>query len=592
MKSMSSSSSSIQRSHEREGASPSRDKRTLLVCLPFHSHLQASIATAGLATYLRREGAAVSEVYLHLDFLGILGEERYERITQRRNGQTAELLFAEAMTGEIVDEKWQGELTALVGPREERRAVIERFERRCLARVAEQGWDIIGMTTSYNQLVPALWLARLLKQRSKESTIVLGGTACAEPMGRRIAAAYPEVDYVVSGYGEHPLLALSRGERPADRVIQSPAPLEWRDSPLPDYRPFLRELEEMAPGGEVYLLVQSSRGCWWGEKERRHCTFCGLNGSQLAFSAKSSERVVAEVRTLFESHGRHLIATDCILSRDHLRQVVPTLAKFERGPFLFYEMKSNMNEADVAMLKRARVIGQVGIESLSTRLLRLMNKGVSAIRNLALLKWCRERKVMINWNQLAGIPGENDADYDEQIALMEKIPHFPPPAHVNPVVIDRYSPYFERYREFGWKEIRPVAQCRLAHPNLKGKELAEIAYHFEGVGGVTSESYIERFDTAVSSWIERHKKGLGLFLDPYEGLVRVDEEGPDPIPLDETMTAVIAHTHKVTPISKLLDETGCGEPLIRQMVEEGVLHQEGKRVLNLTVRTKLPDLEG
>src|ERR1041385_1751721 len=97
-------------------------------------------------------------------------------------------------------------------------------------------------------------------------------------------------------------------------------------------------------------------------------------------------------------------------------------------------------------LKNANAVTlQPGIESLSTRLLQLMHKGTTAIQNLALLKWSREQGISLAWNQLCGIPGESQSDYDDQIALIEQIPHFNPPDGPNPVRLDRYSPYFAKY---------------------------------------------------------------------------------------------------------------------------------------------------
>ena len=78
------------------------------------------------------------------------------------------------------------------------------------------------------------------------------------------------------------------------------------------------------------LSFESSRGCWWGEKH--HCTFCGLNRLEMAFNQKSSPRVVAEVRTLWERFHLKLFATDTILSRTHLRDVMPELASYEDKP--------------------------------------------------------------------------------------------------------------------------------------------------------------------------------------------------------------------------------------------------------------------
>src|SRR5262245_64146208 len=111
----------------------------------------------------------------------------------------------------------------------------------------------------------------------------------------------------------------------------------------------------------------------------------------MAVNQQSSTRVDTEVRKLWDRFHKNLFPTDTILSRTHLREVMPVLAGYDDKPIIFYEVKANMTRAEVESLRRAQVLWiQPGIESLSTRLLHRLDKGVRSIQNLALLKWCRE----------------------------------------------------------------------------------------------------------------------------------------------------------------------------------------------------------
>ena len=59
------------------------------------------------------------------------------------------------------------------------------------------------------------------------------------------------------------------------------------------------------------------------------------------------------------------------------------------------------------LLKRAGIsFIQPGIEALSSSLLKLMRKGVSAHQNLALLRYARCAGVHLVWNLLCGFPGD------------------------------------------------------------------------------------------------------------------------------------------------------------------------------------------
>ena len=561
----------------------------LLICPPFQYPYLSSLSIAGPAAYLREKGVRCTESYQHLEFFRIIGRDRYEEINSvvngRNNGQTAELLFAEGLHGPIEDPELLAELERMLGSAEERKSERDRLAERVLRTVEYENPKIVGITTSYTQLVAALWTARIIKAARPNVLIVLGGSACTAPMGPRILEGYEDIDYVIGGFGEAPLLDLARGNRPSEKFIECPDPLPFEALPLPDYRPYLREAAELVPDMAPKLLFQSSRGCWWGAK--KHCTFCGLNRGQMTFSAKEEDCVLSDIRTLWERHGLNLLATDSIMARNHFKNVLPKLAHFSSRPTIFYEMKANMTQPDVAAMQRASVFGQMGIESLNTRLLKIMHKGVSAIRVIGLLKWCQELGIQVVWNQLCGIPGEREEDYDEQIALMKKLPQLPPPFRANPVIIDRYSPYFDNFEAYGWKKIKPIPQYRAAHPHLSDEALMDIAYHFEGEGGVTTAAYIERFDGAVQEWKARHERGDGLFFSPYLGLLRSEKGEKQSIVINETVRRIINATHNIISTARLIEETGCDESLLSEMVENGFLYIENKNVINLAVRLEM-----
>jgi hypothetical protein len=304
----------------------------------------------------------------------------------------------------------------------------------------------------------------------------------------------------------------------------------------------------------------------------------------MAFNEKSSSRVVHEVRTLWERFHMNLFATDTILSRTHLREVMPELARFDDKPIIFYEVKANMTRADVDSLRRAHVLWiQPGIESLSTRLLGRLDKGTRSIQNLALLKWCRELGVTASWNLLCGIPGESADDYDEQLALFERIPQLAPPGGVSPIRIDRYSPYFHSFDRYGWTSVEPLAEYRLLHSEMEDEGLRDVAYHFEGIGGSLAVSdYLERLETAIERWQRRHLAGDGLFFDRNQGLLRVEEGSVAVLASAARLAPVIRSTNEIVSITRLV-ETGVDLPLVEELLDMGVLVREGDSVLNLAV---------
>lgn len=567
-------------------AATSATERVQLVCMPFQALHLSSLSVALLSSVLRESGVPTEESYFHFELARLLGSETYTRIATGppKEGFLGELLFAESYHGQIPDERLRQRLTDLFGPRAERDALLERFRAFCMAQVERAGPTLVGLTTSNYQLLPALWLAREIKREWPGMRIVLGGAACNVPMGRRLQESYPEVDVVVSGAGEEPLLRLARGECQDEPLIVNDLPTDLDALPVPDYEPFLREA--LAFDGDrrkLMLAFESSRGCWWGEKS--HCTFCGLNQLEMSFNRKSSDRVVREIRSLWDRHGLHLFATDTILSRSHLKEVIPALAGYPAKPKLFYEVKANMKSEEIKALRDANVVRiQPGIESLSSSILRNIRKGVSALQNLALLKWCREQKIRVSWNLLCGIPGERPEDYQEQIELMDRIPQMMPAQGVSPVRIDRYSPYFRDYEQFGWSGIEPLPEYRSLHPHLDEQAVRDIAYYFDAQGAWSVRGYLRPLQEALERWKVRHLKGEGLFWGEDDGLIRVRDGEGFAIRSSPTMDAVLQRTHEIAGIEALCRETGCEPGLIDQLVEQGILYREGSQVVNLSVR--------
>lgn len=565
-----------------------RPRRVLLLCPPFQPLIISSLAIAQLATLLRSRNIICEESYLHFAFARIIGKEKYNKITDAGSGLKGELLFAESLYGTPADEHTARELDSIYGSSETRSKAINDLANVAMGVVEAAQPELIGMTTSFNQMLPALWLAKLIKERFPQVSIVLGGASCSDPMGQRILDAYPDVNYVVSGYGEQALLSLALGYQPEVPLLrghQSP-PLD--DLPIPEYERYLRDAGEFSKEPTLSIAFESSRGCWWGQKN--HCTFCGLNGVEMHFTSKSSDRVVKEVRTLWEKYGKHLFATDTIMAREHLKTVIPELGRFDSRPALFYEVKSNMSEADIAALRQANAVTlQPGIESLNTRLLGLLKKGVSTIRNLALLKWCRERGINVMWNLLCAVPGERPEDYDQQLLLFDKIPHFQPPHSVNPVRIDRFSPYFEDYAGYGWERIEPFAEYRILHPSFDDAALMDVAYHFHGIGGVVPGSYLKRLRSATAEWKERFQANDGLFYDPEKGLVRNEGHNGIRYGLDPNLMKIVELTHDVTPVERVLTEAKTHRSILEQLTKVGILYMEGDKVLNLSIRIKPPD---
>src|SRR4030095_5227998 len=117
------------------------------------------------------------------------------------------------------------------------------------------------------------------------------------------------------------------------------------------------------------------------------------------------------------------------------------LAARNLGIELFYEVKANLNKEQLSLLRAAGITAiQPGIESLSDIVLQIMRKGVSALQNIRLLKWCRQLGISPHWNLIWGFPDEPPAEYQRMAELVPLITHLTPPVGSSKIQIHRFSP--------------------------------------------------------------------------------------------------------------------------------------------------------
>jgi ribosomal peptide maturation radical SAM protein 1 len=329
---------------------------------------------------------------------------------------------------------------------------------------------------------------------------------------------------------------------------------------------------------------------------KSHCTFCGLNGSTLAFRAKSAERVYAELERQRRRYGvGNFLAVDNIMSYDYFRTLLPMLKERNPGITLFYEVKANLKRAHVEMLRDAGVRSiQPGIESLNSNVLRLMRKGVTALQNVQLLRLCREYGVELAWNLLYGFPGESPEDYTATAGLVDALDHLRPPGAVARIRLDRFSPHFDRPEEFGIVGIRPFAIYGHIY-QLPAESIANVAYffEFEYADGRRPAEYAEPALAKVREWKARRGgdliKSYGTrpeltLVDTRAGRERID------FPLNGLQREIYDFCDEIrsrTDIERFADERA-GRPvsvgaLLEQFLEHRLMLHEGNQYLSLAV---------
>ena len=507
-----------------------RDAEVLLIVPPFAELKYPSLGVHLLQACGCRAGFRVQVLYANLALAAVIGEESYARIGNSPMGSFAgERFFARCAYGSSPlgrNARRMNEAAWEIGadedvefepePSSEKPLALRvlagleregaRFVRHLAAAVAAGPYKVVGCSTTFEQTSASVALLNAVKRMRPAKVTILGGANCEGEMAQGIVSLRARIDYVFSGESEVTfpefVRAILAGAPPSTRIIYGKPCMDLDALPPPDYAEYYDQRKRLLPGSslspaETELLFQTSRGCWWGEKQ--HCTFCGLNGEGMEFRQKSAEQAIQELRVLSRAHPtKKIFMTDNIMPHAYFRTFLPRLAAELPGLDVFFELKSNLSLAHVLSLKRAGV-GRIqpGIESLSSRLLKRMKKGVLARQNLLLLRNARAAGVKLEWSVLWGFPGDELEAYLEMLRIVPLLHHLPPPAGMPHISLERFSPYFTRPSEFGIRKLKPVRGYYDFLPRTA--EVERIAYHF--TGEYDCESH-QRLDVMARLWHE------------------------------------------------------------------------------------------
>jgi len=602
---------------------PRTTQRISLVSLPFGPKNLPSLGLSLLKPILERAGFEVSIRYGTIGFARRLGAEAYERISNA----DSDLLLGDWVFAELLREQPEAERAAYVAALHARRlgrelaAMAERARRLAVGFIEAEVEAIlagdpavVAFTSTFAQNAASLGAARLLKARRPDIGIVFGGANCEGEMGLELIRRFPYIDAVVSGEGEtvapELFARIARGQRAvglkgvytvgeaATRQPETAERVEHLDDlPIPDYRDFTTPaLRAGECGLEPHLLVEASRGCWWGEK--RHCTFCGLNGSALTFRSKSPQRFVDEVLALArEYRTTGFSAVDNILDHRYFKTALPALAESGAGINLFFEVKANLKREQVELLHRSGVRAiQAGIENLDSGVLALMRKGVTGIQNVQLLRLCKEYGIRVTWNYLFGFPGEDPDAYRRMAARLPLLSHLRPPDVAVRIRLDRFSPFFEEREPLGVTNVRPMPAYAHVYGGTR-ESLQRLAYYFEFdyCDGRDVTAYAAEFCAAVAAWQRDHDASDLALLDGGDDLVLVDRRPNAPRSLtllSGCERAVYLACDQIQTIEGAVRAVAAEFPEVAadevagvcgRLIDQGLIYAEGQRMLALGV---------
>ncbi len=246
---------------------------------------------------------------------------------------------------------------------------------------------------------------------------------------------------------------------------------------------------------------------------------------------------------------------------------------------------------------------QPGIESLSTPVLRLIRKGVTAFQCIRLLKWCAEYAIRVFWNIIYGFPAEAPEEYARMAALVPSLAHLQAPS-LFPLALERFSPYHERPEEWGLEVLGPAARYRLIYPADEAT-LADLAHCFEyrHADGRDPETYVAPLRRAIEKWEANEEAGYrALRYRRGPDFVVVRDRRPGLEPADYTFAEAEAKIYlacqdgaTATDAWNALGPAGATDlqvddvrEFLEELVDLRLAFEEGGRYLALALPANLP----
>lgn len=541
-----------------------------LLMMPFGPADRPALGLSLLAQVLNDTGVRARVFYPNLDFQQRIGSDAYQAFCLDFVRYSAgEWLFSQVLAPVGTPNDFIESLTfQLKDSHSKPRRSLERFAEMLpdalvqahalidewCAEIQRRQPSVVGLSNCYQQHTASLAIAERIKRVCPDTLVVMGGANCNDVMGDETFRRFKFLDAVVSGPGEVVFPKMARRHLDGHGQIALPG-VRWRGPegvengeprmpsateseldtlPIPsfdDYFTAWNAADEMAkrtglaPPPEPKVVIETSRGCWWGQKN--HCIFCSENATSMRYRSKSADRIFTEFATLLARHpGVPISATDEILDLRLIDSVMPRLAELPQPRRIFFSVKANIRKDQLVKLVDAGVTSlQPGIESLDDEILRVMRKGVSTLQSIQLLKWCRELGITVAWAILYGFPFERPAAYAEMAALLPRLTHLAPPRTMS-LSLQRYSPLFTESEKYGIRNIRPSASYRLIY-DADDEGLNQLAYRFAYDCDRPQPllSYVQPLRKAVREWEQMENQAF-LFHHDEGGCLVIGDTRP------------------------------------------------------------------
>ena len=495
-----------------------------MVSLPWALSHQPSIQLGSLKSYLTHQSWKVTALHLHAYAPSVVGHDAYVVIQKYNIGEKVSAAAAALDKHRYFASKLKEE-----HPGVEWLYVLERlnnyFDQWARLIISKQT-KLVGFSCSLLQLITSATVAKKIKEIDHSMIILVGGASLLGNIPKAILTNFMQFDYVLQGEGELTLdeflRAYSDGKaldnipgvwsRSKCKPLSRDPMLSLENLPVPDFDDYF---SIYPPVTEPRLTYEMSRGCFYGK-----CSFCNLNliWNHPSPRRKSTEKAKSEISELFTNYK----ASRMMFCDTNISDKSSFFSEWRKNGYprieFAGEVSAHLKRKDLIEMRLAGLNDiQIGIESFSANLLDKMNKGISVMRNVEIIRWCDELGIKLFYNIMTGFPGETETDRLECKQVIEFLLPFQWPrlAHYT---ASMGSELWDKLLTEG-QRLTPCSDFYLYF----GHELTELAPALDPVVGLeldhdekTPEN-LENFYDLISTWRNDYENS-----NVHPGLTYVD----------------------------------------------------------------------
>ncbi len=287
--------------------------------------------------------------------------------------------------------------------------------------------DIVGFSTWCNYYLDLTKVAAIVREKAPHVKIIFGGVQ-ATHTDRQTVEAFPQIDVVARGECDCTISEIVSSVHDPDKLRHVPgvtfmshgAIIKTRDQgpvkdldnlPMPDYSllPFMNKIDRVG--------IDVGRGCPF------RCSYCVSNSlGQGKFRLRSVEKVITVVKSIVGDYRKTWFRFEhdmLTLNRKWLLELCGALEREKLN--ITWECFSRVDTLDDEMIERMAAAGcnyiYFGIETGSSRMQKLLNKGLKLDRARSVLRKVSDAGITAASGFILGFPQERLADIAQTMRL-------------------------------------------------------------------------------------------------------------------------------------------------------------------------------